>query len=513
MHERTLTMSVVDFLKEDKNAWDLTICCMGAGYVGGPTMAMIASKCPKIRVIVVDLSQKQIDAWNSKELPIYEPGLDEVVQGARGKNLFFSTDINAAIEIAEIIFVSVNTPTKVSGFGAGTAADIKNCEACARTIAKVAKTSKIVVEKSTVPVQTAEAMEAVLDANSEANPDVKFHMLSNPEFLAEGTAIQDLSAPDRVLIGGRDNTEGGRKAIETLVSVYANWVPREQILTTNLWSSELSKLVANAMLAQRISSINTISALCEKSGANVREVARACGMDDRIGSKFLNASVGFGGSCFQKDILNLVYLCENFGLHEAAAYWRSVVEVNDYQKDRFTRLMVRSMHRTVTNKKIAMFGFAFKKDTGDVRETAAGHVILKLVNEGAKLSVWDPKVHNEEIWKELEHQSMSMKVSERQAQFNGHHAQDMMARVKERTIQVHDPYNAAKDAHAICVITEWDEFKTYDFQKIYDSMLKPAFIFDGRNILDHAKLREIGFKVYALGEPMRTKDGNSHVVY
>merc|ERR1711966_251824 len=364
------------------------ICCMGAGYVGGPTMAVIAAKCPKIRVCVVDLNQKQIDAWNTADLPIYEPGLLEVVEQSRGKNLFFSTDIDVEIKKADIIFISVNTPTKTIGIGAGRAANVKNCELCARKIAEVSNSGKIVVEKSTVPVRTAQAVRRVLECDDKG---LHFQVLSNPEFLAEGTAIPDLMAPDRVLIGGVQTPEG-IKAAETLVSVYANWVPREQILTTNLWSSELSKLVANAFLAQRVSSINSISALCEATGADVSEISRAVGMDDRIGKRFLQSSVGFGGSCFQKDILNLVYICEQFGLHEVAAYWQQVVDMNEHQKKSFTTRIIHTMFNTVTAKKIAIFGFAFKKDTGDVRETPAITICDMLMQDGAILQVYDPQV-------------------------------------------------------------------------------------------------------------------------
>ena len=465
------------------DGFDLHICCMGAGYVGGPTMAVIAAKCPKIRVCVVDLSQKQIDAWNSPNLPIYEPGLPEVVDGCRGKNLFFSTDIDAEIKKADIIFISVNTPTKTMGIGAGRAANVKNCELCARKIAEVSDTDKIIVEKSTVPVRTAEAVRRVLECNEKG---LKFQVLSNPEFLAEGTAIPDLMAPDRVLIGGVQSPEG-IKAAETLVSVYANWVPREQILTTNLWSSELSKLVANAFLAQRVSSINSISALCEATGANVSEVSRCVGMDDRIGKRFLNSSIGFGGSCFQKDILNLVYLCETYGLTECADYWNQVILMNNYQKKRFSEKMVSSMFNTVTGKKIAILGFAFKKDTGDVRETPSMFVVRDLVLEQAKIHVYDPQVKREDMWMEMDY-TCNMSESTHPG---------LEAAVTTAT----DAYSACDGAHALAVLTEWDEFKQLDYEKIYKTMAKPAFVFDGRNILDHEALRKIGFEVHAIGKP------------
>ncbi|NDE85269.1 MAG: nucleotide sugar dehydrogenase, partial [Verrucomicrobia bacterium] len=371
----------------------LSICCLGAGYVGGPTMAMIAAKCPDIQVTVTDPNEARIAAWNTDQLPVYEPGLDKVVASARGKNLFFSTDVKGAIKSADIIFVCVGTPTKTQGVGAGRAADLKYIEAAARMIAEVSEGPKIIVEKSTIPVRTASSMLTILRSNSKNGT---FQVLSNPEFLAEGTAVADLENPDRVLIGGEQTPEG-LAAIEKVVSIYARWVPRKKILTTNLWSSELSKLVANAFLAQRISSINAISGLCEATGADVDEVARAIGSDSRIGPKFLKASVGFGGSCFQKDILDLVYLCEHFGLPEVAAYWESVVKMNDWQKSRFSARIVNDLFSTVTGKHIAVLGFAFKKDTNDTRETAAIAVCRDLLKEGAKVLVYDPRVPEAQI--------------------------------------------------------------------------------------------------------------------
>jgi len=463
--------------------YDLKICCMGAGYVGGPTMAVIAAKCPKVRVCVVDLNQKQIDAWNSETLPIYEPGLREVVDSCINKNLFFSTDIDGEINKADVVFISVNTPTKTKGIGAGRAANIKNCELCARQIARAATSDKIVVEKSTVPVRTADAIRRVLKCNEKG---LKFQVLSNPEFLAEGTAVPDLMEPDRVLIGGEQSPEG-LKAIDTLVSVYTNWIPKERVLTTNLWSSELSKLVANAFLAQRVSSINSISALCEATGANVSEISRAVGMDDRIGKRFLQPSVGFGGSCFQKDILNLVYLCETFGLSECAEYWNQVIAMNDYQKSRFSKKMVSKMFNTVTGKKIAILGFAFKKDTGDVRETPSMFVVRDLLNEQAKIHVYDPKVLREDMFGEMDYT----------CNINAKNTPELETSITTSP----DAYSACEGAHAFAVLTEWDEFKTLDFPKIYASMAKPAFVFDGRNLLDHDKLREIGFEVYGIGKP------------
>eukprot|EP00639_Heterosigma_akashiwo_P032632 CAMPEP_0194724642 /NCGR_PEP_ID=MMETSP0296-20130528/22873_1 /TAXON_ID=39354 /ORGANISM="Heterosigma akashiwo, Strain CCMP2393" /LENGTH=471 /DNA_ID=CAMNT_0039628743 /DNA_START=117 /DNA_END=1530 /DNA_ORIENTATION=- len=446
-------------------------------------MAVIAANCPDIKVTVVDLNQKQIDAWNTDDLPIYEPGLLEVVKQARGRNLFFSTDIDAHIQESDVIFISVNTPTKLTGIGAGRAANIKNCELCARKIAEVSTTDKIVVEKSTVPVRTAESVRRVLRANDKG---LNFQVLSNPEFLAEGTAVDDLQRPSRVLIGG-EQTEAGLRAINTLVDVYAHWVPREQVLTTNLWSSELSKLVANAFLAQRVSSINSISALCEETGADIGQVAHAVGYDPRIGSRFLNASVGFGGSCFQKDILNLVYLCETFGLDEVAHYWHQVVLMNDYQKKRFARKMVRSMFNTVTGKQIAVLGFAFKKDTGDTRETASVFVMKDLLDEQAQLHVYDPQVKRDQMFVEFDYTC-------------GVNTETYPA-VEGMITTSPDPYSACDGAHALAILTEWDEFKTLDYRRIYAAMAKPAFVFDGRNILDHAALRAIGFEVHAIGKP------------
>ena len=451
----------------------MKICCIGAGYVGGPTMAVIALKAPDIQVTVVDMNAARIAAWNSDKLPLYEPGLDEVVKKARGRNLFFSTDVKANIASADIIFVSVNTPTKNYGVGAGRAADLRYIESVARTIAEVATTPKIIVEKSTIPVKTAETIQQILAANTSG---ATFQVLSNPEFLAEGTAVADLFNPDRVLIGG-ERTPAGDKAVETLVSVYARWVPRERIITTNLWSSELSKLVANAFLAQRISSINAISALCEATGADVDEVANAIGKDSRIGSKFLKASVGFGGSCFQKDIMNLSYLCESFGLPEVAAYWAGVVKMNDYQKQRFSAKIVRSLFNSVADKRIAVLGFAFKKDTDDTRESAAINIVRDLLAEQANVVVYDPKVPAAEIIADVLGKGQT----------------------NPRLTVASTAYEAAAGSHAVAIVTEWDEFKTLDYAKIYDGMSKPAFVFDGRNIVDLAKLRAIGFRAFGIG--------------
>lgn len=457
------------------------ICCIGAGYVGGPTMAVIAQKCPDIEVTVVDLNQSRIDRWNHPDptkIPIYEPGLSNIVAETRNKNLFFSTDVDGAIDKADIIFISVNTPTKTYGSGKGMAADLKYIELCARQIARVAKNDKIVVEKSTLPVRTAEAIKSILDHTGNG---VQFQILSNPEFLAEGTAVQDLLNPDRVLIGG-DPTPAGERAIQTLVDIYANWVPVDRILTTNVWSSELSKLTANAFLAQRVSSINAISELCEKTGANVNEVARAIGMDSRIGAKFLKASVGFGGSCFQKDILNLVYIAKSFGLHEVAEYWEQVIIMNDHQKKRFARKIVQTLYNTVADKKIAFLGWAFKKDTNDTRESAAIYVADDLINEQASIAVYDPKVTQERMLADLEY------------------LQTRTQQANEGALKgCADAYEACKDAHAIAILTEWDEFRDLDWQKIYDNMQKPAFVFDGRNLLDAKKMANLGFVYQSIG--------------
>ncbi|OMQ09831.1 UDP-glucose 6-dehydrogenase [[Flexibacter] sp. ATCC 35103] len=457
------------------------ICCIGAGYVGGPTMAVIAQKCPHIQVTVVDLNEQRIQDWNdpnTDNIPIYEPGLSAIVAEARGRNLFFSTEVEKAIDEAQVIFISVNTPTKTYGKGKGMAADLKYIELCARQIAKVAKQNKIVVEKSTLPVRTAEAIKSILDNTGNG---VQFQILSNPEFLAEGTAVSDLLNPDRILIGG-DTTPEGEEAIDALVDVYANWVSKDKILTTNVWSSELSKLTANAFLAQRISSINAMSELCEKTGADVNEVAKAIGMDSRIGSKFLKASVGFGGSCFQKDILNLVYIAKSYALNEVADYWEQVIIMNDHQKRRFSNKIVQTLYNTVADKKITFLGWAFKKDTNDTRESAAIYVADDLINEQAKISVYDPKVSRSKMLSDLDY------LETRTVDENS----------KALTI-FDNAYEACKGSHAIAILTEWDEFTTYDWQKIYDSMHKPAFLFDGRNILNAKELELIGFIYKGIG--------------
>jgi len=446
------------------------ILCIGAGYVGGPTMAMIAKKCPQYQVKIVDINAARIDAWNSDNLPVYEPGLKEIVESVRGKNLFFGTDMDASIEEADIIFVSVNTPTKTFGIGAGKASDLQYIEKTARNILTASDKGKIVVEKSTLPVRTAESMERILNGSDR---ELHFDIVSNPEFLAEGTAIADLENPDRVLIGGHQSKEG-LAAVEEIVEIYANWVPREKIITTNLWSSELSKLTANAFLAQRISSINSLSALCEKTGANIDEIANAIGKDTRIGAKFLKASIGFGGSCFKKDILNLVYLCEHYGLPEVAAYWESIIKINEWQTTRSVKRVLRSLFNTITGKKIAVFGFAFKANTNDTRESPAHLVVRELLDERAIPIITDYKALPE--------------------------AKRNLSDVLDKIQFTEDPYEAAKDSHAILLCTEWPQYAALDWQKIYASMSKPALVFDGRNILNGEELKKIGFDFIGIGK-------------
>lgn len=467
------------------------ICCIGAGYVGGPTCSVIALKCPKVQVTVVDLNQERIDSWNSDILPIYEPGLDDIVKKCRGVNLFFSTSIDRAIQEADLIFISVNTPTKTYGFGRGRAADLKYVESCARHIAKVSKGFKIVVEKSTVPVRAAASISSILSSNTSES---SFQVLSNPEFLAEGTAVENLLNPDRVLIGGESSPKG-HEAVECLISIYHQWVPENKIIKTNTWSSELSKLAANAFLAQRISSINAISALCEVTGADVDEVANAVGTDTRIGNKFLKASVGFGGSCFQKDVLNLVYLCEALNLPEVANYWQQVIEINNYQRRRFANQIIGSLFNTVSGKRITMLGFAFKKDTGDTRESSAIYVAKYLMDEGAQLVIYDPKVSLQQIFRDLQHPTIT----------------DCPEKVEKLVKVTSDPYEACDCSHAIAICTEWDEFKALDYQRLYEKMLKPAFIFDGRGILPHDKLIKIGFEVEVIGKQIGAASSSQKV--
>ena len=442
------------------------ICCIGAGYVGGPTMAVIALKCPHINVTVVDANPEKIKAWNGpfENLPVFEPGLSEVVKEARERNLFFSDDIPGNIEKAEMIFMAVNTPTKTQGKGAGMAADLRYVEACARDIATHSKSDKIVIEKSTLPVRTAEKIKEILEENS---TDIHFEILSNPEFLAEGTAIQDLFKSDRILIGGEES-ESGQKAVQSLVDIYANWIPKEKILTTNVWSSELAKLASNAMLAQRISSINSLSALCEKTGANIDELSKAIGMDHRIAPHFLKASVGFGGSCFQKDILNLVYLCKYYGLDEVAEYWYGVVKINDYQKDRFAQKIIDHFGGDLTGKTIAILGWAFKANTNDSRESAAIYVAEKLYKVGAELDIYDPMVEKETIFRDIKYYWNTSSLS-----------------IQENRVNVLKSKPSLNKVEAVAILTEWNEFKNFDFDKVV--------VFDGRNILkESSKIYQIG---------------------
>lgn len=432
-------------------------------------MVVIAAKCPDYRITVVDINQERINAWNSDTLPIYEPGLDEIVKQVRGKNLFFTTDIPRAVKGADIIFISVNTPTKMFGEGEGKASDLQFLEKTARSIVEFAESDKIIVEKSTLPVKTAEALNAVLNSNDKG---LKFDVVSNPEFLAEGTAVQDLLNPDRVLVGSYES-ESGVKARQAVIDIYKQWVPEERIIASNVWSSELTKLAANAFLAQRISSINSISALCEKTGADITELSKAIGMDTRIGSKFLNASIGFGGSCFKKDILNLVYICDSLGLNEVARYWESVVDMNDYQTRRFVKRMIANMFNTLAGKRITLFGFAFKADTGDTRESQAIAVAKQLIEEKAQVIITDPKA--------LENAKQDLK------QF------------ASSIIFEEDPYKAAEGSDAVAVMTEWKMYRALDYKKIYKSMRKPAFIFDGRNILQGKELQGTGFHYFGIG--------------
>jgi UDPglucose 6-dehydrogenase len=460
-----------------------SICCIGAGYVGGPTMAVIADRCPDIQVTVVDLNQARVDAWNDTDLsrlPVYEPGLDAVVARCRGRNLHFSTQVEQAIATADMVFLSVNTPTKTRGVGAGQASDLRWIEASARQVAACAKGHTIVVEKSTLPVRTAATVQAILEAAQGDTPGgaaKSFSVLSNPEFLAEGTAIEDLECPDRVLIGGQDE-----QAIDALASIYQQWVPAERILRTNLWSSELSKLTANAFLAQRISSINSIGALCEATEANVQEAARAIGADSRIGAKFLQAGPGFGGSCFQKDILNLVYLCRHYGLEEVAAYWEAVVHLNSWQQHRIARLVVNRLFGTVTAKRLAILGFAFKADTNDTREAPAIRICGDLLDEGAELAIYDPKVSEQQISTDLG-QSAGLGQQDRGA---WQLAASALA--------------AVHGADAVLVLTEWAEFASLPWTEMAAQMRKPAWVFDARSRIDQVEARAAGLNIWTVGQ-------------
>lgn len=456
------------------------ICCIGAGYVGGPTMAVIALKCPNIDVYVVDSDAGKIDKWNSDAIPIFEPHLCDIIRECRGRNLFFSQDIDEQIKLADMIFIAVDTPTKKTGIGKGRAADLRNLEYVARTIAQHSLDNKIVVEKSTVPVRAAETIKSILMANKP--DDIQFDVLSNPEFMAEGTAVENLINPDRILVGGDSATLSGRRAIRLLKNLYCNWVDESKVITTNTWSSELSKLAANAFLAQRLSSINAMATICELTGADIDEVAKAVGMDTRIGSRYLKAGIGFGGSCFQKDVLNLVYLSECLNLREVADYWYKVIEMNDYQRMRAARKIVSCLHNTVRDKQLAIFGFAFKANTGDTRESSAKYICLQLLEEGARLRIYDPKVAHDKI-----RQDLSSSADVNKLKLDDH-------------LRIFDnAYECATGSHAIVICTDWDEFVHYDYLRIYNSMAKPAFIFDGRRILDTSSLESLGFNIESVG--------------
>ncbi|MEE8395718.1 MAG: nucleotide sugar dehydrogenase [bacterium] len=450
------------------------VLCIGAGFVGGPTMAVMADRCPEIRFTVVDANADRIRHWNSEKLPVFEPSLGEIIARVRDRNLFFQEPSPNAIAQADLVFVSVNTPTKQFGDGAGMAADLGNVEACAREIFAHARNDTIVVEKSTVPVRTAETISRILHPQVNGR---RFHVLSNPEFLAEGSAVADLQNPDRVLIGHAP-TRDGKSAAKALVNIYRRWVPRRKILLCGVWSSELSKLTANAMLAQRVSSINSISAICEKTEADVGEISRAIGMDSRIGEKFLEAGVGFGGSCFRKDLLDLVYICGNYGLHEVAAYWQTVLDINDFQTARFARMIVEKQFNTVAGKKVAVFGFAFKPETNDTRDSPAIQVCRHLLEERAELTITDPRA-----------------LENAEKHFNG----------RAGSVRFEpDPYRAAHGAHAVVLLTHWPLYKELDYERIFAGMTKPAFFFDGRRYIDPKTLWKLGFNVYPIGAAPHT---------
>ena len=459
------------------------ICCIGAGYVGGPTMAVIAHECPEIQVYVVDYDENKIKNWNNvnlDKLPVYEPGLKELVNKTRNKNLFFSSDIDNAIENAEIIFIAVNTPTKINGEGKGYAADLTNIENCSKRIAEVSKDTKIIVEKSTLPVRTAEKIREVLKSNSNG---IKYEVLSNPEFLAEGTAIQDLYKSDRVLVGS-ENTKSGINALNTLTSIYERWIPENKILKTSVWSAELSKLASNAMLAQRISSINSLSALCEKSGASIQEVSKAIGLDKRIGEEFLKVSPGFGGSCFQKDILNLVYLSRNYGLYEVADYWEQVIKINNYQKNRFSKKVIEHFNNNLRNISISILGWSFKKNTNDSRESASIYVCRDLLLSEAQVHIYDPMVSNERIISDLKGLFSVQGIGKSEIQ-----------KLISNVYVYDNIYNSILNSNAILILTEWDEFKSFDWKEFFDKSKSNSLIFDARNIID----KSITQKIYSIG--------------
>jgi len=476
-----------------------TICCIGAGYVGGPTMTMMASKCPDLNFNVVDINEERIESWNNKnlsKLPIYEPGLKELIAKTRNKNLFFSTNIKEAIESADIIFISVNTPTKTKGLGAGKSSDLKWVESSAREVAKYSKGYTIVVEKSTLPVRTAEVIENILNSaeTNSSRDEISFSVLSNPEFLAEGTAINDLNNPDRVLIGGKN-----KQAMTALSNIYKAWVPEEKILFTNIWSSELAKLTSNAFLAQRISSINSISAICEVTGADVKEVSRAIGKDSRIGSKFLDSGPGFGGSCFKKDILNLVYLAEYFDLYEVANFWEGVVKINNWHQKRITEIVIKKLFGTISGKKIIILGFAFKANTNDTRESAAIKICKDLIDEGANLVIHDPKVNYKQIEKDLKIKQTSKENDSIETSIKGQIGQWRFS----KNLDIFD------NAHAILILTEWEEYKYIEWQNVVKKMVKPSWVFDSRSIVNKKEVEKAGLRLWRLGDGSQEKEVSS----
>ncbi len=464
------------------------ICCLGAGYVGGPTMAVLANKCPDINIFVTDVDKEKIKKWNSDnlaELPVFEPGLDELVSKNRNKNLFFTSDIESSIRKADIIFISVNTPTKEHGLGAGYASDLKWVESSARLVGKYSEGHTIIVEKSTVPVRTAELIQKIVSSYSKISnkklPSYKtFSVLSSPEFLAEGTAIKDLETPDRVLIGGEDN-----EALDLLSLIYQKWIPKEKIYLTNLWSSELSKLTANAFLAQRISSINAISALCEPSGADVKEVSKAIGSDTRIGGKFLFAGPGFGGSCFQKDLLNLIYLCKFYNLIQVAEYWEQVLKLNEWQKKRISKLIIEVFFGTVTDKKIVLLGFSFKPNTNDIRESPAITIALELIENGANLKIHDPKVSKEQINKVFSAKDIFKNQNKSQ---------------NKKWEFSNELSTLFKNADAVIIVTEWPDYRDLNWQEISKVMRKPSWIFDTRGILSEKDLSNTDLNFWRVGK-------------
>ena len=523
---------------------------------------------PALRVTVIDRDEQRIRRWNSAHLPIREPDLNSIVRvtrdglearpvpageaqippendafsQARPANLFFTTACTESIAKADMIFIAVNTPTKTFGTGAGHATDMTAFECVIQDIAKHARPDVILVEKSTVPCRTAKMVQDILD---DVRPGSRMQILSNPEFLSEGTAVKDLMKLDRVLIGSPATSEGRRAAV-ALTTLYASWVPRSKISGTHVFSSELSKLVANAMLAQRISSINSIGAICEKTGADVQEIATSIGLDRRVGPQFLKAGLGFGGSCFRKDIGSLVYLAKTLGLDEVADYWHSVLIINQSQRTRFTRKVISRLNGTLRGKKITILGFAFKKDTGDARESVAIDIIRILLEERpAEIAIFDPGCSHEDIQRELDIMTSTM--------------QSDVAHWKDRITISTGPYEACLESNAICIVTDWDLFKTapsiykskcpqdvlrvnpapvavvshlaqiqaeqfldlpscpedcpectrpfssstmeHDFEwaRILYHMKRPRWIFDGRGILDVTEMERLGARVEVLG--------------